>query len=193
MTVGYVFRRAALMGALYVVVAGLPFSVFAADARTKWTSLLIVDVGNLPLDEHPRFGSKSKTFFRGPDTGSFVYSHWAPTWDTELLPSPLGSHYHHWSEWAYMLDGDFLIQESVNPGQQNGVLNRFTEGTWLDRPVVTATRPPSPGFAGTTPMWVSTGPCRIPSSQKRTEMQACCGTGLNALNQRSLRMRVAEE
>lgn len=122
------------MGALYVVVAGLPFSVFATDASTKWTSLLIVDVGNFPLDEHPRFGSMSKTFFRGPDTGSFIYSHWAPTWDTELRPSPLGSHYHHWSEWAYMLDGDFLIQETVNPGQQNGVLNRFTKGTWLDRP-----------------------------------------------------------
>lgn len=134
LTVGYVFRRAALMGALYVVVAGLPFSVFATDARTKWTSLLIVDVGNFPLDEHPRFGSMSKTFFRGPDTGSFIYSHWAPTWDTELRPSPLGSHYHHWSEWAYMLDGDFLIQETVIPGQQNGVLNRFTKGTWLDRP-----------------------------------------------------------
>ncbi len=131
---GHVFLRSAFMAALYITVAGLSFSAFAEDSKTEWASLLIVDVEEFPWDEHPRFGSMSKTFFRGPDTGSFVYAHWAPSWDTELPPDPLGSHYHHWSEWAYMLDGDFLIQEPVNPYQQNGVRNRFTEGTWLDRP-----------------------------------------------------------
>lgn len=131
---GHVCPRAALLSVLYIVVGSLSFGAVADDTRSEWAALSIVDVGEFPWDEDPRFGSMSKSFFRGPDTGSFIYSHWAPTWDTELRPDPLGSHYHHWSEWAYMLDGDFLIQETVNPRQQNGVLNRFTKGTWLDRP-----------------------------------------------------------
>ncbi len=126
--------RAAILSVLYILVGGLPFSAHGEDTKGEWPPLLIVDVQELPWDQDPRFGGQTKTFFKGPETGSFVYWHWAPSWDTTLHPDPLGSHYHLWNEWALSLDGDFVIQEPVSPYQQNGVLNRFTKGTWLDRP-----------------------------------------------------------
>lgn len=124
------------ISAALLVVGGLylGLSANAVDAKNDWAPLQIVDVRAMPWDEEPRFGALSKTFFSGPETGNFIYAHWAPTWDTTLYPDPLGSHYHLWNEWAYMLEGDFVIQETVNPIQKNGVLKRFTEGTWLDRP-----------------------------------------------------------
>ncbi len=103
----------------------------------EWSALQIVDVNAMDWDERPRFKTKSKTFFRG-DKGSFVYSRFSPTWDTKpFAGGPLGSHYHLWNEFAYILEGDLVVTEPVSPYQQNGALYRYVEGTWLDRPAYT--------------------------------------------------------
>ena len=124
----------ALMGGLACV------AVANADkiSDNEWQALQIVNVNELPLDSAPRFVAKSKTFFRS-EKGTFIHAVWSPTWGTEM-PSPgagLGSHYHLWNEWAYMLEGDLIIQEPVSPYQSNGAMYRYVEGTWLDRPPYT--------------------------------------------------------
>ena len=35
-----------------------------------WSPIEIVDVAQAPLDEHPRFRTKSKTIFKGPEVGA---------------------------------------------------------------------------------------------------------------------------
>ncbi|MCY4339537.1 MAG: hypothetical protein OXD47_12225 [Gammaproteobacteria bacterium] len=105
-----------------------------ARAAEPWQPLQIIDVGNHPWDTSPRFRSKTKTFFKGPNDSSLIYASFAPRWDMNPPADPLGSHYHHWHEWAYILDGDFVIHEPVSPHQKSGMLSHFTQGTWLDRP-----------------------------------------------------------
>jgi len=115
---------------------------FAADSnsgdppKTTWQTLQIVNVSELPLDKAPRFAAKSKTFFRG-EKGAFIHATWSPTWDTQMPSGGMGSHYHLWHEWAYMLNGDLVIHEPVSPYQRNGAIYRYVEGTWLDRPAYT--------------------------------------------------------
>ena len=128
---------------LLALVAGLAFAAVADSgyaADDEWTALQIVDVNELPYDEAPRFRARSKTFFRS-DKGTFIHARWSPTWSTEM-PSGgrLGSHYHLWNEWAYILRGDFVIQEPVSPYQRNGAMYRYVQGTWLDRPPYTLHR-----------------------------------------------------
>ncbi len=133
---GRIFMGSALLALL----VGWSLSTAAAeDANNERASLEIVDVRALPWDEHPRFLSNSKTFFRAPAGGTFIYSSWEPLWTTRMLPpeEDLGSHYHLWDEWAYMLKGDLVIQEPVSPYQRNGAMYRYVEGTWLDRPAYT--------------------------------------------------------
>ena len=126
--------------AMAILLVGVSFmagtgAVGADDG--KWSALQIVDVNAMDWDEQPRFKSKSKTFFRG-DKGSFVYARFSPTWDTKpFAGGPLGSHYHLWNEFAYMLEGDLVVTEPVSPYQKNGALYRYVEGTWLDRPAYT--------------------------------------------------------
>ena len=126
--------------AMAILLVGVSFmagtgAVGADDG--KWSALQIVDVNAMDWDEQPRFKSKSKTFFRG-DKGSFVYARFSPTWDTKpFAGGPLGSHYHLWNEFAYMLEGDLVVNEPVSPYQKNGALYRYVEGTWLDRPAYT--------------------------------------------------------
>ena len=109
----------------------------AAPPTGQWTPLQIIDVNSQPWDASPRFKSKTKTFFKGPNDSSLVYAHFAPRWDMTPPIDPLGPHYHHWHEWAYVLDGDFVIHEPVSPKQKSGMLSHFTQGTWLDRPAYT--------------------------------------------------------
>ena len=108
-----------------------------ALATEQWRPLQITDVASQPWDENPRFHSQTKTFFKGPDDSSLIYAHFAPRWDMTPPIDPLGPHYHHWHEWAYVLDGDFVIHEPVSPQQKSGMLSHFTQGTWLDRPAYT--------------------------------------------------------
>jgi hypothetical protein len=109
---------------------------YAAD--DEWPALQIVNVNELPLDTSPRFAAKSKTFFRS-EKGTFIHAVWSPTWSAKMPPAGagMGSHYHLWNEWAYMLEGDLVIQEPVSPYQSNGAMYRYIEGTWLDRPPYT--------------------------------------------------------
>ncbi len=107
--------------------------VVSADAGT-WPPLGILNVREFPWDNVGRFQSRSKTFFKTPADGGFIYSEFAPTWEVRPPTYGLPSHYHLWHEWGYALKGDLVIQEPVSPYQTNGVLVRFTQGTWLDRP-----------------------------------------------------------
>ncbi len=99
-----------------------------------WNQLAILDVRELPWDKVGRFQSKSKTFFKTPADGGFIYSVFSPTWDVTPPKYGLPSHYHLFHEWGYTLKGDLVIHEPVSPYQTNGALYRFTQGTWLDRP-----------------------------------------------------------
>jgi hypothetical protein len=132
--------RLGLSKSLLALVGGLAFAAVADSgyaADDEWTALQIVDVNELPYDEAPRFRAKSKTFFRS-DKGTFIHAKWSPSWGT-TMPSGggLGSHYHLWNEWAYILRGDLVIQEPVSPYQRNGAMYRYVQGTWLDRPPYT--------------------------------------------------------
>lgn len=109
----------------------------AADGEAPWRPLEIIDVANHPWDESPRFKSQTKTFFKGPNDSSLIYAHFPPRWDMTPPIDPLGPHYHHWHEWAYVLEGDFVIHEPVSPWQKSGMLAHFTQGAWLDRPAYT--------------------------------------------------------
>ena len=54
----------------YVVLAIwllLPGGTKVAVAAEQWQPLQIVDVGSHPWDASPRFKSKTKTFFKGPN------------------------------------------------------------------------------------------------------------------------------
>jgi len=106
-------------------------------AAEKWQDLTIINVNDYPWDKNPRFKSQTKTFFKGPNDSSLIYAHFSPWWDMTPPMDPLGVHYHHWHEWAYVLEGDFVIHEPISPKQQGGMLSHFTQGTWLDRPAYT--------------------------------------------------------
>lgn len=124
----------------YVLLAVWPLlmgGTHVAVAAEQWQPLQIIDVNSHPWDTSPRFRSKTKTLFKGPDDSSLIYAHFAPRWDMTPPIDPLGPHYHHWHEWAYVLDGDFVIHEPVSPQQKSGMLSHFTQGTWLDRPAYT--------------------------------------------------------
>lgn len=103
----------------------------------NWQPLQIINVQDFPWDENPRFKSKSKTIFRGPNGSSLIYSQFAPSWDMTPPGDSLGSHYHLWHEWGYLIEGDFILHEPVSVDQKHGVLNRFIQGSWLDRPAYT--------------------------------------------------------
>lgn len=131
--------RVGFMSALFALAGVFSFSLGVDAQENDWAPLQIVDVQALPWDEQPRFKVNSKTFFRAPNKGTFIYAQWFPTWNTELSPrgGGLASHYHLWNEWAYMLKGDLVVQEPVSPYQRNGTMYRYVEGTWLDRPAYT--------------------------------------------------------
>ena len=50
-----------------------------------WSPIEIVDVAQAPLDEHPRFRTKSKTIFKGPEVGALIYSVFVPAWNSRPL------------------------------------------------------------------------------------------------------------
>ncbi|MEE8307925.1 MAG: hypothetical protein V3R81_11715 [Gammaproteobacteria bacterium] len=105
-----------------------------AKVERGWSELGILNVREMPWDKVGRFQSKSKTFFKTPADGGFIYSVFSPTWDVKPPKYGLPSHYHLFHEWGYTLKGDLVIHEPVTPYQTNGALYRFTQGTWLDRP-----------------------------------------------------------
>jgi hypothetical protein len=103
-------------------------------AASGWARVVVVDVDKFPLDAHPRYHSKSRTFFVGPKEGFLVYAIFPPTWDTALPEAGTPPHFHYYHEWGYTLKGDFVLPEPVNPAQKNGMLSHKHEGGWLSRP-----------------------------------------------------------
>src|SRR5690242_8173637 len=99
-----------------------------------WRELDIVDVDKFPVDKHPRYHSKSKTFFVGPSEGFLIYTVFPPTWGTKMPPAGMSPHFHYYHEWGYALQGDYVLGEPVSPFQKNGMLYHYRQGTWLSRP-----------------------------------------------------------
>lgn len=99
-----------------------------------WAPISIVNIAEFPWDVEPRFSARSKTFFKGPEVGAFIYTIFSPTWDTVVGRPGLGSHYHLWHEWGYTLKGDSTTAEPVSPYQKNGMLYRKKQDGWLSRP-----------------------------------------------------------
>lgn len=119
-------------------------AVFATTAAMNvtaedWQELSIVDVDAFPVDEQPRFYSKSKSIYRGPGGASLIWAQFNPRFDdAPPQTSPgLGHHYHHFHEWALVLEGDYVIHEVISPRQRGGAMYQYLEGTWLDRPAYT--------------------------------------------------------
>jgi len=129
-------------------IAQLPGLLFAATAcanpHTKqivgkleargreWNEIEFVDVNAFAVDETPRFGTLSKTIFRGPKLGQLVHTIFPPAWNSRM--SPGGPHYHLFHEWGYTLKGDSVLYEAISPHQMNGKMEWKPEGGWLDRP-----------------------------------------------------------
>lgn len=114
--------------------AVLGFFIANGAIAEDWKALQIIDVSAFPDDEQPRFYSQSKSIFRGPGGASLIWARFNPMFDDSPPGSPLGRHYHHFHEWALVLEGDYVIHEPVSPQQRHGPLYQFVEGTWLDRP-----------------------------------------------------------
>lgn len=111
-----------------------PIVGMLAASGSGWNPLEIVDVDRFPLDRYPRYHSKSKTFFVGPREGFLIYTVFPPTWDTRMQPAGEPPHFHHYHEWGYALQGDFVLGEPVSPYQKNGMQYHYRQGTWLSRP-----------------------------------------------------------
>jgi hypothetical protein len=126
-----------------LVGGGTPFTIVAqawdqqivgtlqADGA-GWASLELVNVEAFPVDAEPRFGTRSKTIFRGPEVGALIYTVFIPSWDTKMRPA--SPHYHLWHEWGYTLKGDSVLYEAISPYQKNGKMQWKPQGGWLDRP-----------------------------------------------------------
>lgn len=124
---------AGLVSLSLAIASGLAVPTQARD----YASLTIIDVDAHPVDEEPRFYSKSKSIYRGPGGASLIWASFGPLFDDKPPSDPLGRHYHHFHEWALVLEGDYVIHEPVSPRQQGGALYQYVEGTWLDRPAYT--------------------------------------------------------
>lgn len=128
---------AALVAALSAVPAygqANPESIVGQlEARgSGWSEIEFVNVHEFPVDEKPRFGTDSKTIFRGPEVGALIYTVFVPPWDTEMRQA--SPHYHLWHEWGFTLKGDSVLYEAVSPYQENGMMHWKPQGGWLDRP-----------------------------------------------------------
>ncbi len=134
-----------IFNAALILLIGLSISVHAETVSEPvigtvtakmpgWSPLSIVNITEYPWDVEPRFNSRTKTFFRGPKVGAFIYCIFSPTWNTKMPPPGLPAHYHLWHEWGYTLKGDSTLAEPVSPYQKNGMLYRKRQDGWLSRP-----------------------------------------------------------
>ena len=97
-----------------------------------WNALEFVDVANFSVDEEPRYGTLSKTIFRGPELGYLVHTIFPPAWNMRM--SQGGPHYHLFNEWGFTIEGDSVLYEAISPYQMNGKMEWKPKGGWLDRP-----------------------------------------------------------
>ncbi len=106
-------------------------------AKGAWVPLEIVDVADQPWDANSPYGRIKTVFKREQSNLKFI--EFPPTLGTGLPArgeqgNEVGPHYHLFSEWAYLLSGDYVLYEPVSPYQRNPVQHRWVEGTWMDRP-----------------------------------------------------------
>ena len=135
-------RRAKLLASMIGAFALLPAITLKAQstdeaAATGWAELEIVDVAEQPWDASSPYGRIKTVFAR--ESGNLKFIEIPPTWTTGLPArggpgNEIGAHYHDFSEWAYILGGDYVIYEPISPYQRNPIQHRWVEGTWLDRP-----------------------------------------------------------
>jgi len=96
-----------ISNAVLILLTGLSINVHAqtvtepvigtVTANTPgWSPLVIVNITEFPWDVEPRFNARTKTFFRGPKVGAFIYCIFSPTWNTKMPPPGLPAHYHLW-------------------------------------------------------------------------------------------------
>ena len=103
-----------------------------------WNALEFVDVANFSVDEEPRYGTLSKTIFRGPELGYLVHTIFPPAWNMRM--SQGGPHYHLFNEWGFTIEGDSVLYEAISPYQMNGKME------WKPK-VAGSTARPSPSTA----------------------------------------------
>ncbi len=135
-------RFVTLRSATLLLLALSPFTFLHAEpvegsVQTEWTKLEISDVAEQSWDASSPYG-RIKTIFKR-EKANLKFIEIPPTWDTGLPArggpgNEIGPHYHDFSEWAYILGGDYVIYEPVSPYQRNPIQHRWVEGTWLDRP-----------------------------------------------------------
>ena len=75
------FRCLLILSCIVLVSTDFSQNANADSPKTpNWQPLQIINVQDFPWDENPRFKSKSKTIFRGPNGSSMIYSLFAPRW-----------------------------------------------------------------------------------------------------------------
>nr|MBO2489834.1 hypothetical protein [Gammaproteobacteria bacterium] len=102
-----------------------------STATAPFTSVRVLDVERMPL-ERGQYGSTNwgtRTLWRGPNGNGTLRILYVP-------PGAQGAyvHYHTFHEWAYNIQGDFTNNESTNPLNVSGPVQRFREGYFLSRP-----------------------------------------------------------
>ena len=119
---------------LYLLFAGKVLLAREAAPDSTWKTLNVKDVATLEWDDRYRMGklgrSTGKLLYSNLEGATLAYINFVPGWDAYLKDA----HYHDFHEWGYVLEGNFLIYEFVNPTQQMGTLEHMRAGTWMDRP-----------------------------------------------------------
>jgi hypothetical protein len=130
-------RRTTLAALLAIPLTSATAGTLEASAHGEWAQLEIVDVADQPWDANSPYG-RIKTVFN-KEQSNLKFIEFPPTLGTGLPErgepgNEVGPHYHLFSEWAYLLSGDYVLYEPVSPYQRNPVQHRWIEGTWMDRP-----------------------------------------------------------
>jgi hypothetical protein len=100
--------------------AASPYETLST-ARSPWVSVRVLDTKRMP--------GKRKRLFEDKESGSHLDFNTHPVGTPGALV-----HYHTFHEWVFWLCGDFTNNESTSPMEHMGPLQRYREGTFLDRP-----------------------------------------------------------
>ena len=92
-----------------------------STARSPWVPVRVLDTKRMP--------GKRKRLFEDKESGSHLDFNTHPVGTPGALV-----HYHTFHEWVFWLCGDFTNNESTSPMEHMGPLQRYREGTFLDRP-----------------------------------------------------------
>lgn len=109
-----------------------PTGSFGADDES-WRTLRIVDVNALEWGDAWKGlndTSRAKMLYQNESGAFLLYIDFDAGWDAINK----ARHYHDFHEWNYVLSGDFMIYEFVNPTQEKGTLVPMRPGTWMSRP-----------------------------------------------------------